>query len=88
MRRDAPRVGATIHECGHALYEQGRDVGAEGLGLPASRALSMGVHESQSLLWERMVLAAVEAEPEPQPSPSPSPPSPSPSPEPEPEPEP
>ena len=56
MRRDAPRVGATIHECGHALYEQGRDVGAEGLGLPASRALSMGVHESQSLLWERMVL--------------------------------
>jgi len=52
----AEGFGATIHECGHALYEQGRDVGDEGLGLPASRALSMGVHESQSLLWERMVL--------------------------------
>ena len=56
----AEGFGATIHECGHALYEQGRDVGEEGLGLPASRALSMGVHESQSLLWERMVLQSRE----------------------------
>ena len=32
-----------------------RDLGEEGRGLPASVALSMGVHESQSLLWERMV---------------------------------
>ena len=56
----AEGFGATIHECGHALYEQGRDVGEEGLGLPASRALSMGVHESQSLLWERMVLQSKE----------------------------
>jgi len=48
--------GATIHETGHALYEQGRDLGEEGRGLPSSSALSMGVHESQSLLWERMVL--------------------------------
>jgi Zn-dependent M32 family carboxypeptidase len=43
-----------IHETGHALYEQGRPSG-EHEGLPVSEALSMGVHESQSLLWERMV---------------------------------
>ena len=46
----------TIHEVGHALYEQGRDTSDEGDGLPSSTALSMGTHESQSLLWERMVL--------------------------------
>jgi carboxypeptidase Taq len=43
-----------VHETGHALYEQGRP-GGEVEGLPASSALSMGVHESQSLLWERCV---------------------------------
>ena len=43
-----------IHETGHALYEQGRP-GGDVAGLPASAALSMGVHESQSLLWERCV---------------------------------
>lgn len=43
-----------IHETGHALYEQGRPDG-DVAGLPASAALSMGVHESQSLLWERCV---------------------------------
>ena len=42
-----------IHETGHALYEQGRNL--EWDGLPVNKALSMGVHESQSLLWERMV---------------------------------
>jgi len=56
----AEGFGATVHECGHALYEQGRDVGEEGLGLPSSQALSMGVHESHSLLWERMVLQSKE----------------------------
>lgn len=45
----------TMHETGHALYEQGRNVSPEWLGLPISRALSTGVHESQSLLWERHV---------------------------------
>ncbi|KAF9437823.1 hypothetical protein BGZ76_010987 [Entomortierella beljakovae] len=44
---------ATIHETGHSLYEQGRN--KEYSELPVSQALSMGVHESQSLLWERMV---------------------------------
>eukprot|EP00873_Tetraselmis_striata_P036931 jgi/Tetstr1/457195/TSEL_043844.t1 len=43
----------TIHETGHALYEQGRNLEYD--GLPVNRAAGMGIHESQSLLWERMV---------------------------------
>jgi carboxypeptidase Taq len=46
-------VAGTVHEVGHALYEQGRNPKYD--DLPVSRALSMGVHESQSLLWERMI---------------------------------
>eukprot|EP00199_Chlamydomonas_sp_CCMP681_P000758 CAMPEP_0119102174 /NCGR_PEP_ID=MMETSP1180-20130426/1012_1 /TAXON_ID=3052 ORGANISM="Chlamydomonas cf sp, Strain CCMP681" /NCGR_SAMPLE_ID=MMETSP1180 /ASSEMBLY_ACC=CAM_ASM_000741 /LENGTH=520 /DNA_ID=CAMNT_0007086417 /DNA_START=67 /DNA_END=1629 /DNA_ORIENTATION=+ len=42
-----------IHETGHALYEQGRNLKYD--GLPVNAAMSMGVHESQSLMWERMV---------------------------------
>jgi carboxypeptidase Taq len=44
---------AVIHETGHGLYEQGRM--QEGRDLPASEALTMGIHESQSLFWERMI---------------------------------
>jgi carboxypeptidase Taq len=44
-----------IHETGHAIYEQGRNLSPEWKDLAVSKALSMGVHESQSLLWERMV---------------------------------
>ncbi len=44
---------ALIHETGHALYEQGRDTSLP--GQPVTRARSMGVHESQSLLWENQV---------------------------------
>ncbi|MBP6057201.1 MAG: carboxypeptidase M32 [Nitrosomonas sp.] len=44
---------SVIHETGHALYEQGRP---HELGdLPASESLTMGIHESQSLFWERMI---------------------------------
>ncbi|KAF8952626.1 hypothetical protein BGZ46_003419 [Entomortierella lignicola] len=46
-------ITGTIHETGHSLYEQGRNKKYH--DLPVSEALSMGVHESQSLLWERMV---------------------------------
>jgi len=46
-------VMGTVHEVGHALYEQG--LNREHDGLPVQRALSMGVHESQSLFWERYV---------------------------------
>eukprot|EP00798_Chlamydomonas_sp_ICE-L_P022485 gene22485-29611_t len=42
-----------IHETGHALYEQGRNLDYD--GLPVNGPMSMGIHESQSLLWERMV---------------------------------
>lgn len=44
---------AVIHETGHGLYEQGRMI--EGRDLPVSEALTMGIHESQSLFWERMI---------------------------------
>lgn len=44
-----------IHETGHAMYEQGRNLDPEWKDLPVSLAMSMGIHESQSLLWERMV---------------------------------
>ncbi|KAG0210857.1 hypothetical protein BGX28_008824 [Mortierella sp. GBA30] len=46
-------ITGTIHETGHSLYEQGRN--KDYYDLPVSQALSLGVHESQSLLWERMV---------------------------------
>jgi carboxypeptidase Taq len=44
---------STIHEAGHGLYEQGLD--AEAWGLPRGQACSLGVHESQSRLWENIV---------------------------------
>ena len=46
-------IFATIHETGHALYEQG--IPARLLGLPASRPASLGMHESQSRMWENQV---------------------------------
>lgn len=39
-----------IHETGHAMYEQG--LPAKWRGQPVGQALSMGTHESQSLLME------------------------------------
>jgi carboxypeptidase Taq len=42
-----------IHEGGHALYEQGLDINA--YGLPTGEAASLGIHESQSRLWENNV---------------------------------
>jgi carboxypeptidase Taq len=48
-------ITGAIHETGHAMYEQGRNLEPEWKDLPVSAAMSMGVHESQSLLWERMV---------------------------------
>lgn len=44
---------STIHEGGHALYEQG--LLAENYGLPAGSATSLGIHESQSRLWENNI---------------------------------
>lgn len=42
-----------IHEGGHALYEQGLRM--DEYGLPLGEAISLGIHESQSRLWENNV---------------------------------
>ncbi len=42
-----------IHEGGHALYEQGLPI--EDYGLPSGKYVSLGIHESQSRLWENNV---------------------------------
>ncbi len=42
-----------IHETGHALYEQG--LPPEYYGLPLGEFASLGIHESQSRLWENNV---------------------------------
>lgn len=52
-------IAGTVHEVGHALYEQGRPIETQN-NLPVSRALSMGIHESQSLFWERNVFQSKE----------------------------
>ena len=44
---------STLHEAGHALYEQGIDAGFEGTLL--ADGTSLGMHESQSRLWENQV---------------------------------
>jgi carboxypeptidase Taq len=44
---------STLHEAGHALYEQGVHSALE--GTPLGRGASVGVHESQSRLWENVV---------------------------------
>ena len=43
----------TLHETGHALYEQG--VPAEFEQTPIGGATSLGIHESQSRMWENLV---------------------------------
>ncbi|MDQ4094930.1 MAG: carboxypeptidase M32, partial [Actinomycetota bacterium] len=46
-------VYAAIHETGHALYEQG--IPSHLLDWPVGRAPSLGMHESQSRMWENQV---------------------------------
>ena len=46
-------VFSTLHETGHALYEQGIRMDLE--GTPLADGTSSGVHESQSRLWENLV---------------------------------
>jgi carboxypeptidase Taq len=46
-------IWSCIHEGGHALYEQG--LPSEEYGLPSSEYVSLGIHESQSRLWENNV---------------------------------
>jgi carboxypeptidase Taq len=42
-----------LHEAGHGIYEQG--LLPEHFGLPTGQAVSLGIHESQSRLWENFV---------------------------------
>jgi len=42
-----------MHECGHGLYDQ--NLPAEHHGTPVGNAVSLGIHESQSRLWENHV---------------------------------
>jgi carboxypeptidase Taq len=46
-------IFSTLHEGGHALYEQG--IKPEYEGTPLADGTSSGVHESQSRLWENRV---------------------------------
>lgn len=44
---------STIHECGHAIYEQG--IAPELNRSPLGTGASLAIHESQSRLWENIV---------------------------------
>src|SRR5690606_6476699 len=44
---------STLHEAGHAMYEQGINDSLQ--GTPLAHGTSSGVHESQSRLWENLV---------------------------------
>ena len=43
----------TLHEAGHGMYEQG--LPADKFGSPCGSFCSLGIHESQSRLWENQV---------------------------------
>ena len=55
LRCDDLQMGlfSTMHECGHALYEQALDENY--YGTPLCEAISLGIHESQSRLWENYI---------------------------------
>lgn len=46
-------IGTTVHEAGHGIYDQGLMV--EHFGTPLAEAISHGIHESQSRLWENNI---------------------------------
>ena len=49
----SPGIFGTMHESGHALYEQG--INPAQRRSPLGAATSLGIHESQSRLWENLV---------------------------------
>ena len=53
LKRFDVSLYGVMHETGHALYEQG--LHPDRVGLPAGDAVSLGIHESQSRLWENHV---------------------------------
>ncbi len=48
-----PAFFGSLHEAGHAMYEQGVDHELD--GTPLQDGTSLGIHESQSRLWENLV---------------------------------
>ena len=48
-----PSLFGTLHECGHAMYEQG--TAAALARTPLARGTSLGIHESQSRMMENVV---------------------------------
>lgn len=46
-------IWSTIHEGGHGLYEQG--LLSDHYGLPSGEYVSLGIHESQSRVWENNI---------------------------------
>jgi carboxypeptidase Taq len=49
----SPALFGTLHETGHAMYEQGISQGLE--RTPLADGASLGMHESQSRMWENLV---------------------------------
>jgi carboxypeptidase Taq len=49
----SPALFGTLHECGHALYDMGTSPELE--RTPLAGGASLGVHESQSRMWENLV---------------------------------
>ncbi len=50
----ADPVATTLHEAGHGMYEQGLPRSTH-FGTPLAEACSLGIHESQSRMWENQV---------------------------------
>lgn len=46
---------STMHEAGHGLYEQGLPKTPALFGTPLADSISLGIHESQSRMWENFV---------------------------------
>lgn len=51
----ADALSSTMHECGHGLYEQGLPKSGPHGGTPLADDVSLGIHESQSRMWENFV---------------------------------
>ncbi len=50
----ADALGTVLHESGHGLYEQGLPK-EEHFGSPLAEPISLGIHESQSRMWENLI---------------------------------